>query len=131
MIDQNILKMLADGVSSEASDSGTAQALTSVVGNRMNQPEKYGMSFPEIIMNTFPNIGKSKIEEPVYKRAIASAGNYLRGTLTDTTNGATHFLKKGSKTKDGLEKTHSTSSHNFYKEAVKNVSIKSKRKTLR
>ena len=136
MISSQDVQVIAGGVASEGKDIKTNEALTHTLINRMKQPEKYGTSLVEMVLNHFPNIvnnlSEQKDDDMEMKKAYVAVGNTLRGNIKDETNGATHFAPKGSKLVGNFEKTHSTDTHNFYKESLADVNKqKPKRKTLR
>ena len=126
------VRLFAATLFSETKDIRDSKKIASVIMNRMNKPQRYGSTIPEVIMqpHQFSGVGGNEFnkaysgklnpdEESIYKNQLAIASAAYRGNLPDDTDGANHYVNlKLAKPKwiKGMTKTGSTKFHTYYRE---------------
>jgi spore germination cell wall hydrolase CwlJ-like protein len=124
--------LLANLLFSETKDLKDAEGIANVVLNRMKRPERFGVTLQDVVFAPYQfsgvNSGEwqkvttgnlTKDEEKIYKQFLRISGLALKGKLSDSTNGADHYvnlkLSKPSWAKV-YPQTVKIGSHTYFKE---------------
>jgi len=101
----NDAQLLATLLFSETKDLTDAEGIANVVKNRMNRPQRFGSTLPEVIFapgqfsgvnsNEWNKVTRGQLnpdEENIFKQMLRISHASLTGKLQDTTDGADHYV---------------------------------------